>query len=409
MHETPKNIVIAGAGFAGITVALKLEKELRHTQAWRIILADQNAYHLYTPPLYEIASVPKESADAIHLKSAITIPLEHIVSGTHITFLQGEMMGIDRTRRIIRIDEQEYAYEFLVIALGSVTNYSNIPGLREYAIPLKHIHDAVIIRNKIETALMHNTDLDIVVGGAGPSGVELIAEFSNFICRLREKILKNTACKNRLILVESADEILPGFQPSLIGRTRKRLQALGIDIRTHARIVSVTAEEIILENQSRIPYHIFIWTGGVLGNPFYKNAGLPLTQKQNCVVNEFLEVEKYIYAIGDAAGFIDQRTKKSLVWNIPVAESQARLVAKNIIRRMQEKAQIPFRPARRYPYILALGRKYAIADLLIVRFWGVCGWIAKLLVEFRYLLFILPPRKALSLWLRSIKMYASND
>lgn len=418
MGEISQTILIAGAGFGGMTAALRLERQLRNRPDWSIILIDKNPYQLYTPALYEIAAMPKEEVDPIGLKSIIAIPIADILAGKKITFVRGEITGLDRTKRLVRINgNQELGYAFLILALGSETNYFGIPGLREYALPLKRFEDAVAIRNRIERTLTERRELTLVVGGAGSAGVELVGELSNFTCYLAERILHNPTCPVRLILIEASDTVLPGFERRVVQRAHARLVKLGIEIHTSTRITSATPKEIMLNGVTAIPYDILVWTGGVVGNALCHTDNLPVTHKKNCVVDEFLQVdsrrnvgpEGRVFAVGDAAGFVDARDSALLAWNVPVAESEARTVARNILREIGGKPKLPFHPSKRYPSVLAVGRKYAIADLIFIRFWGLAGWCAKLLVELRYLLFILPFPKAIRIWLKSIRVYTSND
>lgn len=397
MAETPKTILIAGAGFGGMTAALKLERRLRNNHNWNIVLIDKNTYQLYTPALYEIAAIPKEEVDPTGLQSAIAIPIADIIAGKKITFVHGEVAHVDREKRSVRMrGDREFQYAFLILALGSETNYFEIPGLREHALPLKRFEDAVKIRNKIERALMERRELTLVVGGAGMSGIELIGELSNFICYLAQRILNEPTCPVRLALIEASDTILPGLDHRVARSASKRLTKLGIEIHTNTRITSVTPKEIMTNDTRAIPYDILVWTGGVMGNPSY-------------AVNEFLQIGDYTFAVGDAAGFIDAQTGKVLPHNVPVAEAEARSVARNILRAIKGKPKIPFRPSKRYPYVLAIGRKYAIADLIFIRFRGFAGWCLKLLVELRYLIFILSFSRAIQVWLKSIRVYTSND
>ncbi|MBI3420607.1 MAG: NAD(P)/FAD-dependent oxidoreductase [Candidatus Sungbacteria bacterium] len=406
-----ETIVIAGAGFGGIIAALKLEKRIRRLERQcRIVLIDKNPYQLYTPALYEIAAIPREEASAYALKSSVAIPLDQVLDKKRIAFLQAEITGIDKEHRAVTLqDGSRITYRWLVLALGSTTNYFAIPGLQEHAFPLKTFSDAVRIRNKLETMLIQTHALNVVIGGGGASGVELIAEFANFICYLQHKVAKEHLCKNRLTLVESAPDILPGFDSWMVAHARKRLQSQGIEICTNTLIVEVSDKEIVCKDGGRIPYDLFIWTGGVTGLPLYASFGLPTSKKHNLVVNEFLQAAPGIYAIGDAAGFTDPSTNTMLVWNVPVAEGQARAVADNIVRELKQLPLRPFKPLARYPFILAVGKKYALADLLFLRCAGLSGWVIKLLVELRYLLFILPFGKAIRTWMWSVRVYVSND
>lgn len=405
-----KLIVVIGAGFGGITAALKLEKKLRRFPGYHIILIDKNAYQLYTPALYEIAAIPREEASASVLKPIIIIPIEEIVARKRIQFLQGEVVGINREKRTISLkDGKNISFTFLVLALGSETNYFNIPGLKEHAYPLKQFRDAIRIRNRIEKMVEEKSVLNIVVGGAGAAGVELISELANFICYLQQKVLTTHTCANRLILIEASATVLSGVDQWTVEQATERLQVLGIEIKTSTRIVRIDSASVETDNQKRIPCDLLVWTGGVTGNSFCSSLGLPLTRKNNLAVNEFLEAEKNIFVVGDAAGFTDKATGQLLPWTVPIAEVEGKIIAQNIARVIAGKAKIPFHPLRHYPYILTIGKKYALANLVVLHLKGFLGWLIKILVELRYLLFILPPIKAFRIWWKGVRIYSSND
>ncbi|MEK7560568.1 MAG: FAD-dependent oxidoreductase [Patescibacteria group bacterium] len=415
MHNNGKqNIVILGAGFGGLMAALTLAKMLRRSrlyERYNVALVDRNNYHTYTPALYEIAAIPKGEAEAVCLKSSNCIPLDDIVSPYAIRFIQDDVRGLNPAGKTVMLrDTGALPYAYLIIALGSETNYFNIPGLAEHSVTLKTFLDAIRIRNRIEELVESKEALTIVVGGGGPTGVELIAEFSNFICALarRNKKEKNT-CSVELILVEASAEILHGFALWMIQGAFRRLGALGVSVRVGVPITEVTDRHILLQDGNSISFDLFIWAGGVKGNSALASFGIPLGPKGNIAVTENLAADGDIFAIGDSAFFVHRETQAPLPWNVPIAEEEARIVAANIIRKIRAVPLIPFRPMRRYPFILAVGKKYALADFVFFHFSGVLGWIAKLFVELRYFFFILPFFKAVRIWLQNVKAYTSND
>ncbi|MEK7074982.1 MAG: hypothetical protein AAB968_04415, partial [Patescibacteria group bacterium] len=140
--------------------------------------------------------------------------------------------------------------------------------------------------------------------------------------------------------------------------------------------------------------------------------GLEISSKDSLVVDEYLRVKNQntpIFAIGDNTICMNPLTQKPVIWNVPAAEQEARIAAVNILRAIAGKPLKRFMPRKKYPFILAVGKKYAIADLIIFRFWGLSGWIAKQLVELRYMLSALPLKKALPFWWRSVFVSRSND
>ena len=150
-----KNIVILGGGFGGITALLKLHRALHHKRLlgeYNLVLVNKNAHHLYTPALYEIASIPKGEANALALKSTICINIEDILGRfPDIQFVGETAIALDPSRRTITFQSgNALPFEYVVIALGSETNFFNIPGMAEFSYPLKTFEDAVRLRNHIE-------------------------------------------------------------------------------------------------------------------------------------------------------------------------------------------------------------------------------------------------------------------
>lgn len=408
-----KKIIIAGAGFGGVTAALKLAEKLSGlTAKYEIMLLDRHHHQLYTPALYEISAISIKNAPDSALKSAILIPIADIIAGKPITVLCDELIGLKTPeKKLILQKGGEIEYEFLILALGSETNYFAIPGLKEHSFPLKTFDDAVLLRDKIRDLFRKKGELRVVVGGAGASGVELVAEFVNFICVLKKEAGQNR-CEVGFTLIEALSEILPGFEPWAIKKTRKRLANLGITIKTEHAIIDVIEGEISFKDGSKESYGILIWTGGTKGPEVLKNCGLHLSDKGSVLIDEYLRAQgqkNSIFAIGDNSTFISSKTGEPLVWNVPVAEAEGKLTAKNIIRIIKGQTLKKFIPLKKYPFVLAIGKKYAVADLVWLRFAGFSGWMIKHLVEFRYFLSILPFRKAVKTWLKSVKYYTSKD
>lgn len=413
MTNEKKKIIIAGAGFGGVTAALKLAEGLGRLNAeYEILLLDRHHHQLYTPALYEIAAIPSKNAPNSALKSAILIPIADIVAGKPISVLCDELVGLKgREKKLILQKGNELEYEFLILALGSETNYFAIPGLKEHSFPLKTFDDAALLRDKITDLFQKKNELRVVVGGAGASGVELVAEFVNFVCILKKEPNKNH-CEVEFTLVEASPEILPGFEPWAIKKTRKRLANLGITVKTKHTIVDVTEDEISFKDRPKESYDILIWTGGVKGPEVLKNCGLSLSDRGSALIDEYLRVrgeENSIFAIGDNSTLTNPKTGTSLVWNVPVAEAEGKLAAENIIRIIKRQTLKKFVPLKKYPFVLAVGKRYAVADLVWLHFAGFSGWAIKHLVEFRYFLSILPFRKAVKTWLKSVKYSTSND
>ncbi len=412
--NTPATIVVLGAGFGGITTAILLERKLRRRgrlPSCQIILIDRNSYHTYTPALYEIAALPKERAAAVPLHDTHCIDIERIIRSRTVTFLQDTIEGVAPESRTVTLAERgAIPFDYLVVALGAEVNYFGIPGLQEYAFTLKHFTDAIRIRNAIEKLVRSRDELTVVVGGAGATGVELAAEFSNFLCALQRAIRSDrNACTVRLVLVESSPNILPGFTDAVVRTATQRLNALGVEIRTNAPIAEMNQDFITFSDGSRMRCDALVWTGGVKGATSLGAFGLPLGPKGNIAVDTTLQAAQGIFAVGDAACFLRQKTGEALPWNVPVAEAEAANVSDNIVRAIEKRPLQNFEPRERYPFVLTVGKKFAIADLMSTRVSGFLGWILKRLIELRYLLFILPMGAASITWIRNVRTYISND
>ncbi|MBI2122180.1 MAG: NAD(P)/FAD-dependent oxidoreductase [Candidatus Sungbacteria bacterium] len=408
MSNSKKNIVISGAGFGGITAALTLAKRIGpHRDTHEIILIDRHHHQLYTPSLYQIAAIALEDATTSSLKSSILIPLADIFKNKPVLLITDEIIGFEfHNKKLALRSFGQLPYEFLVLALGAETAYYDIPGLKEYSFPLKTFDDALRLRNVIEENFKTKSSIKITIGGGGASGVELAAEFVGFICHIAEKFTKKRVCEMELVLIEASPQILPGFSASIIKKSGIRLRALGVQILTGSPIIGVQKNEATLQNGHKEKFDVLIWTGGVVGPTILKKSGLTLSEKNSAEVNQCLQTIDFenIFAVGDNAMFINPKTGKALPGSVPIAKTEGRLAARNIIRAIEGKPPKKFTPLAHYPFILAVGKKYAIADLIIIHFSGIFGWIAKELIELRYFLFILPIHKALRTWYNSIKI-----
>src|SRR3989344_794883 len=224
--DTAKQIVVLGAGFGGVRATLRLSKYLPEG---RIILVSHNDYQIYHPTLYEVATAMRSDGDAFLLKGTLAFPIRDIlVKCTNVTFKQAWVLRIDVDRKIVQTDDGDLMYDFLVIALGSETDFFNIPGLAVHSLPLKTFEQAIAIRNRIAEALDQykktndESYLHFVIGGGGFTGVEFSAELSNYLRHLgrREKISKQPV----LWLLEGANQLLPGFPAPLASRVKRRLE-----------------------------------------------------------------------------------------------------------------------------------------------------------------------------------------
>lgn len=388
-----KNIVILGAGFGGLQAALRLSKKLKKHDLWEkysVTLIDKNPFHIFTPLLYEIAATSPEIASNLKLQDLVSFPIDSLVSYRRIEFINDEVAGIDAAQKKIRLSRSEMDFEYLVIALGAEVNYFDIPGLKENALVLKTFGNALKIRDKIH----EKERARVVIGGGGPTGVELGGE------------IKSWDIGAEVMIVESTPRILAAMDERTSKKAEERLKKLGVSIITGTKITKVGSEAVLLSNGEKKDYDALIWTGGV---------------KANSIVEERIEapttmnVRDNVYAIGDISAVFDPKTKKPAPGMARPAIREGQIAAENIFQKILLNEKITERPKfreykhRHYPYITPVGGKYAIAKIGPFIISGLPAWIFKGLTELNYFISIMPLLQALKIWLKGFIIFVKND
>lgn len=416
-----RNIVILGAGFGGLHAAMRLGAAGKKGKlaGHKTILIDKNNYHIYTPTLYEISTTSKEVANYIDLKSVNTFPIAQLLTKYPIDFIKSEVVKIDVQKGNVHLNDGRYIpYDYLIIALGSETNFLGIPGFKKRVFELKSFTDAIKIRDAVwETVggAPQDKKVNIVIGGAGPTGVELAGEIQEWLAQLKKE---GHNCQTNVSIINRPDSILPRFDKNIIRKAVRRLEKLGTEIITGEIIESVSQSDVLLKSGRTVPCDIFIWTGGIKANSLtsifpFKTRGkeqIKVDSKLLCVPNSpDLDIKGKIYAVGDITHVHNAKTDEQVPGVARAAISQAVVVAKNIISEINgEKKRDVYKPFN-YPYVIPIGGKYAIAKLGPIVISGFFGWILKGLVELNYLVSIMPKGKALKIWLKGLKIFIQND
>lgn len=426
-----KNIVILGGGFGGVACALRLNKLMRKNRVllrkFNIVLVDKKNYHLYHPTLYEAATTASDDGAPLNVKRVVVTPIEEIIQGTSIKFIQGTISKLDAPNKEILFDDATpLRYEYLVLALGSDPAYFGIPGLKEYSIPLKSFENALHIRSVIRKKydLKQNGDaINIIVGGAGPAGVEFSAELVGYIKRLNKKSHKNIS--PRVVLVEGAPDILPGFSKKVVGIARARLAKVGIEIKSSSLISKTDEHSIYLKSsapqstapEETVPYDALVWTGGVEANVLTRTFNLKEEKRGRIETNEYLlclapdqhlDIAENVYAIGDNACFYNPQTKMPIPGTARVAIEQSKIAAENIYRKITGRPKVKY-AFKNYPFAIPLGGKYAITQVGPILFVGFSGWALKQLIELYYLFSITNNWSAFWRWWRGVEIFTKND
>lgn len=386
-----KQIVILGGGFGGLRAALNIEKELRRLNLltkYEVVLVDKNNAHEYIPLLYEIATYTEEAYCGKKLKELVLYPFRELLRGRAITFIEDEVLDTDISGGRVRARKQEISFDYLILAMGSEENYFGIPGAKEHSFSIKTFGKALRARSAIyEAHQNHGRNARILVGGGGATGVEIAAEIKNWLPALS------------VTLLDSGEQILSGFSRVVCKKVLSRLRRLGVRVVSEYRMKEVSPEEVTATDGRKIAFDVFLWT-----------AGVRAMCKERISVSEELKIQEKIYAIGDISCI------PSAPMLAAIAIDEALLVSKNIIEDIKKEEGITrkalafrYTPKKKYPYVIPLGGKFAVAEIGPFVVSGYPAWVLKGLVELRYLLTLMPLPKALHVWWRGFWFFVRND
>lgn len=424
-----RKIVILGAGFGGVRAAMDIcsgLKKFNFRDQYEVVLIDRNHYHTYVPILYEVATTSKDTANQIKLKDIITFHLKDIFQNRRITLKEATVSQIDLINGDIHFeDADKLKFDYLVLALGSETNYFDIPGLKENSYGLKTFMDAIKVRDAIWSLVENRSpeqEIKIIVGGGGATGVEAASEIKAWLCELDEKFKK---CPASVKIIEAMPSVLNGLDEAVVRRILKRLKNISVELSLNEAIEKVEPHKVFLKSGTMLPFDILVWTGGAKASSLMTT--LPLKKEKRGRVEvpgamqclpqtEDLKLYGKIYGLGDAVCFTNPQTGRPIPQVAEAAIEQAKVVAYNILEdiRAAEGLKPQSQPMhyipREYPYIITAGGKFAVAKIGPVVISGFLGWILKGLVELYYLLFnVLPFFQAIRIWLKGLWIFMKND
>ncbi len=417
VHE----IVIVGGGFGGARIAKILSKWSGSGHHINIILIDKSRYHTFYPNLYEVAAahIPEVFGhlplNFFNLKSSAIYPLEDIfLDDLNVTVLESEVIGVDFKKNKVRLkNSPALSYDFLVLAAGSETNYFNIAGMGQNALPLKGFFDALEVRNAIDEAFFRapkNHIVKIAIGGGGFTGCELAGELIGYMKKLAQ-VHGRPEYYGECLIIEAAENLLGGASTELQKKAKARLEKLGVKFKFKSPIHGVEGQEIILEDGSKIPYDVLVWTAGVKANDLTKSFFGVKLEKGACVAaDKTLRVLPYenVFSVGDISYCVDEATGKSLPMTASVAIREAKYTAENIKRMILKKSLINYRP-HHAGFIIPLGGRYALLESHGIRLSGFLPWIIKQIITLHYWATLIGWVKAFKLWKSGLEIYLGND
>ena len=373
-------VVIAGAGFGGLTCARALKRA-----PVDVLLVDRNNYHLFTPLLYQVASALLDPGE-------IARPVRQLIRPLHnADFRQASITGVDFDGRRLLTDRGDIPYDYLVLATGAQTDYFGNVSMARYAMGLKDLDEGLAIRNRVleQFEASRWTDdperrrmlLTFAVVGGGPTGVEMAGAVSELIRLVLRKDYRDLDINEvRVVLMEAAPYVLAAFAPSLRQAALRSLRRKGIEVMLGAKVESVTESALRLEGGEEIAASTVIWTAGVRASAVGQSTGVQLARQARIKVDPTLQVPGHpvVFVIGDLAGASDGRALLPML--IPVAMQAGRHVAASIADMVEAGGARAFR--YKDPGIMAtIGRNSAVAQLGWVHLSGFPGWVFWLVVH----------------------------
>lgn len=321
-----ESVVVLGSGYAGAGAIKSLEESLGDRPGVDITWISNVDHHLVLHEVHRCIRKPSVS-------DSVAIPIDEIKQPS-TRFIQGTVTDLDcEARQITLDDDSEIDYDYCVVGIGSRTAFFGIEGLEEYSYTLKSLDDAFSIHDAIESAAREASRTDpaqIVVGGAGLSGIQSAGEIAEFRDRHRAPL--------DIHLVEGLDNVFPPGDPEVQGKLTKLLNERDINIMTGEFITEVDEETIYIGEETELPYDVLLWTGGVTGQEAAERMAIDQDERShqlNCS-STFETSDDRVFALGDTA-LIDQTNGDPAPPTAQAAWQAAEVVGENVRRAMDDQ------------------------------------------------------------------------
>ncbi|AKU07631.1 MULTISPECIES: NAD(P)/FAD-dependent oxidoreductase [Haloferax] len=390
-------VVVLGSGYAGAGAVKTLEEELGHDA--QLTWVAEHDYHLV---LHEVHRCIRDPS----VESSIAIPVDDVKEDS-TDFVKGRATDVNVDDRVVELEGGDTVdYDYLLVAIGSSTAFFGIEGLEEFAHQLKGLDDAREIHQDIKEAAADASRDDpaqVVIGGAGLSGIQTAAEVAEYRDTNRAPI--------DIKLVEGMDEIFPGNDPELQGALRRRVEDLDIDILTGDFISKVDEETVFIgggedEAPEELAYDVLVWTGGITGQPEASDVELEQDERSHRFFAEedFQTSNDRVFAVGDCA-LVEQGPDSVAPPTAQAAWDAADVAGENIARAIAGK------PLKRWTFTdkgtvisighdaVAHGVKFPVFGEFPVNVFG--GPLARTLkkgIAANWIADVTSPKRALSAW-----------
>jgi NADH dehydrogenase len=405
-NHLPKHIVILGSGFAGIEVLKRLQKGFHNTKKdnVQITLVSRDNFLLFTPML------PEVSTGGIETRHIVT-PVRSFInnSNKNIRFYQANVERIDFQNKQILIShsiegksteatENEHThallYDFLVIALGSETNYFGLDDLKKHVLTMKDIDDAITLRNHILNMLeqadlehsyaeLRRSFLTFVVVGGGFNGIETVGELNDFVKETVRDYYKNIYMTDiRVVVVNAGDKILEQVDENLGRWALDKLKSKGVEFMMNTQATGATADSLKLDNGETINTHTIVWSTGVKPSRLITELDCEHDKQHRIISNSHLEVISYegtVYAVGDCASITNPKTGNPYPPTAQHALEEARVVADNLINQIKGDKRVKNKKSFDYKtkgMMAEIGKRTGVATLFggRIKLHGFIAW-----------------------------------
>jgi len=401
-----KKIIIVGGGFAGLQLIEHLDEDL-----FDVLLIDKLNYHQFQPLFYQVAASQLEP-------NSISFPLRKIFQKRTSTQIRlAELLSVESASNLINTTIGIFHYDYLVLATGCKTNYFGNEDIKKYAYGLKTTYDAIKLRNIIlqsfeELLTVDENEkeylLNIVIVGAGPTGVELAGAFAEIKKNILPKDYPLIDFNNlKIILLEGSPFTLGTMSDLAKTSSEKYLKQLGVDVRTKVIVKNYNGKVVALNNGENIKSKHVIWTAGVTGNLIKGFSEKTMVSNGRIKVDRYNLVEgcSNVYAVGDFAYMETPAYPRGHPQVANVAIHQARNLAKNL------KALLHNKPLRQYEYtnlgsMATIGKHKAVVDLPFIKFKGYFAWFIWMSL---HLMLILSVRNKLIIFINWTWSYFTKD
>lgn len=384
-HTSELRVVIIGGGFGGLQAA----RQLRHA-AVKITLIDRKNHHTFQPLLYQVATAGLSPGE-------IAAPIRWILrSQDNVEVLLGEVAGFDLQRKVVELAGEEIPYDYLIVAAGARHSYFGHDDWEAMAPGLKSIEDATEIRRRIFLAFelaereaaqgMPARDLNFIVVGGGPTGVELAGTLAEIARHVMANEFHTIDPKHtRVLLVEGGPRVLPSYPESLSHSAERQLTKLGVEVRTSTIVTGVEPGRVQIGG-AWMTAAVTLWAAGVAASPLGKLLGAPTDRAGRVQVHSDLSLPEHpeVFVIGDLAAVKD--ANGALLPGVaPVAMQQGAAAGKNIALRMKGE------PTGGFVYhdkgsMATIGRAAAVAQVGKLQLSGYPAWLAWLFVHILFLI-----------------------